>query len=1458
MASLLYPPMVQLMHPMFRLLHLRGLSILFITLFVARAQAQVCNDAVVFSLDEDCSLTILPDMILEGTYDLSLFTVKITTSTGQPIPNDLNASHIGLNLVATITDTTTGSYCQGTFKVVDNTKPIVDCSNFTIPCLLPDFSPGYLLSQISIPEAIPQISDNCSNPQSAYTDSWEYFDCGIPGDLFGILTRTWTAADPSGNVGGCVQTIKVTRVHADDIDFPADIQLDCSAPEIGPSNTGLPSWAGPAGPVELQLDNTSCGFGLSYTDVSIPSCGNTFSVLRTWILWDECPQIGLNPVQQAQIISVSDTLGPELLCPPNLTINANPFTCYADYDLPDIHLMDGCSTAADFWAAWEQNGVGVSIPGTLSDFPGNNLWNPDTLGVLPLANNIPIGDHTITYFANDACGNLGACTFVLTVRDDAPPLAACDEDTQVSVGINGEALVNAATFDDGSWDNCVVPEFKARRLEANDCQDHMMFHDQVKFCCGDVGDTILVVLRVLDFPIVSGPVDLDYGEPHNNDCVVKVFVKDKIKPACLPPDHVDLADCATFDPSFWLYGVPSGADNCCLVSVEELDPNYTLFDTICNRGTLIRRFQATDCYGQTSQCTQRVVFENDQYYYLKFPDDLLVNDCDTTGFYSPGPEIFGEDCEQMSISYTDEFFEAAPEACVKIERTWKVINWCSYDPNLPLIKVPNPTPHPELNSIYNLPGPLVAPPGNSPSSTIIRVNPDDPDLTDYSDFWDKDANGYEYQQIINIRDEVPPKIRSCPLIFPLQFCDQTDNDAQLWNAPYWGNQGDSTTWDLCEGRVNLAVTGEDACSKGEVNIRYLLFLDLDGDDSTETVVSSTNFPGYNKIHYNNINTLNYEGGEIREFDQRPVPPEEKYGFSIQYFTGGPTKTAMLRWTTQANPNVFVNPELPFGRHKIRWIVSDACGNETYCEYLLTIKDCLKPEIICLNGLSVNIQPSSTVTIYPSDLIVYVADNCTPAAELELSIAASELEYLDFPLDSMGNPFESIQFDCSKTGVQGIDLWVRDNEGNSGQCETYVIVQDNLGMCSSDPVSVAGFLLTEDEAGIEEAFVTMEASHPQIPLSDEMAVSTGTGLFLFQNALPYGSDAVLIPFKDDNYTNGVSTYDLVLINQHILGQIPLDGPYNMIAADANHSGSITIYDVAELRKLVLGIYSDLPDSDSWRFVDAAHSFADPNNPFAFPFPESISLYDLQSNPPDQEFIGIKIGDVNGSALPNNNAFRADTRTPFYLSLEDRYLGKHEVLEFELAFPENLDALQFALSCTDLEILDLAPYGGLKNEELALHHSGLLSVAWSRTGAAPKTGLRLTVRATRDAWLSELLALVSEPTPAMAYRHASGGAAEMPVQLRFENSGAGEALRLFQNTPNPVVEHTNIAFYLPQATDCILEISDQTGRKIYTQKANYGKGYNQEQLPVSVFPGKGVYYYSLSTDSDYAVRSLLVLD
>ena len=117
-------------------------------------------------------------------------------------------------------------------------------------------------------------------------------------------------------------------------------------------------------------------------------------------------------------------------------------------------------------------------------------------------------------------------------------------------------------------------------------------------------------------------------------------------------------------------------------------------------------------------------------------------------------------------------------------------------------------------------------------------------------------------------------------------------------------------------------------------------------------------------------------------------------------------------------------------------------------------------------------------------------------------------------------------------------------------------------------------------------------------------------------------------KKDNYSNGITTLDMVLILKHILNIQAFDSPYQSIAADVNKSNSISAADLVSIRKVILGTAKTFPNNNgSWRFIDADYNFLD-DNPLDEAFPETLTIN--LSKDTDFNFVGVKVGDVNGTA------------------------------------------------------------------------------------------------------------------------------------------------------------------------------------------------------------------------------------
>ena len=1030
--------------------------------------------------------------------------------------------------------------------------------------------------------------------------------------------------------------------------------------------------------------------------------------------------------------------------------------------------------------------------------------------------------------------------------------------------IDGTTTVNAETFNQNSWDNCCLDHFEVRRMNG-DCNGQPDdFGPTVDFCCSDIGDTVQVIFRVYDC----------YG--NYNECMVQAFVEDKIKPTCEAPANVTV-NCEAFDPSLWAYGTATALDNCCVDTITTA-VNYNLFDTVCNRGTITRTFRSFDCAGNSSQCTQRIIVTYEQDYFVKFPNDVIITNCDGTGNYGQ-PEFFGKDCELMGVSFQDEIFTVVPDACMKIERTWTIINWCTYDVNKSCVYVPNPNPNATVNHPSNLTGPIVSAFGTPApwAPTVISIAPGEPQ-TNYSQFWNANANCYQYKQIIKIVDTKDPIVSNCPDSL-VQYCDLSVNDNQLWSQPYWWDGG-TELHDLCEGDAPLSITATDSCSGSYLNASFLLFLDTDGNGSMETVVSSNNPPTPGTVDFNNANTPNFKGGTPQVFDGRSVPASDIYRWAVHQANTGSVQTISVQWKTlaqmptPANPlgQPGIAPQLPHGKHKIKWTISDGCGNEATCEYEFEVKDCKAPTIVCNNGLSVNIMPTDMVQMWAIDFLKYAEDNCTPptpnhANPNKLVFGVRKAGSGNgFPLDANGDPITSVTFDCSELGTQNVELWSVDLAGNADFCVATIDVQDNSGFCGSDNLTIAGALKTEMDEGVEDANVNLQGTLPGGTTTSTFDMTDDQGAYLFPSVLPPASNYTLTPTKDDNPLNGVSTYDLVLITRHILGLEPLNSPYKMIAADANKSNSITTFDVVEIRKLILGIYNDFPANTSWRFVDAAYDFPVPDNPWSTQFPETKSVVDVQTHQLNDDFVGVKIGDVNNTVIANS-LITTDDRSggTLLFDVDDRRVKAGETFTVTFKAAEKVRGYQFTMTFDGLKVVDVVPGNHMSAGNFGIFERALTTSMDVPPSAAGETmTFSVTFRAEKAGKLSEMLGVSSRITRAEAYQERNDGNYSnylnlLDVALRFNNGKtsavSGVGFELYQNQPNPFVNRTAITFHLPEAAEATVTVRDETGRLMWTQKGDYAKGYNTVTLDRALLNTTGVLYYTVETAQHAATKMMI---
>jgi hypothetical protein len=553
--------------------------------------------------------------------------------------------------------------------------------------------------------------------------------------------------------------------------------------------------------------------------------------------------------------------------------------------------------------------------------------------------------------------------------------------------------------------------------------------------------------------------------------------------------------------------------------------------------------------------------------------------------------------------------------------------------------------------------------------------------------------------------------------------------------------------------------------------------------------------------------------------------------------------------------------VPEGLHDLVVVGRDECGNLSVATRIpFVVKDCKAPAPICINGLSTELMPDGNgagmMAVWAKDFVaspIYDCNGQGPETKDGLKVIT---KYSINRVGQTARPDQTgLTLNCNDAGkLILVELHAWDEAGNHDFCVTFVEVQDNRGLCEPGNINageISGLITTDDLEPVLGVGVDLSGGA-------QMAYSTGnTGGYTFSN-LTKGSDFTVTAQLDKDHLNGVSTFDLVLIQKHILGVTALNSPYKMIAADVNNSKSISTLDLIALRKLILNIDQTFQNNTSWRFVDASYKFPNANNPWSAAFPEVVSINDIPANT-TANFIAIKVGDVNASASVSAAA-SAEVRTNGTLNIQAAEAalkaGQEYSVEFNAADLKSVQGYQFALSLdkSKVELVDIV-YGVAKAENFGVfQNEGVITTSWNgdfKQGAL----FTLVLRAKADAQLSNTLSL-NRVVSAEAY---SQNNEQLGVALQF---GKAEALangfELKQNTPNPFNGETVISFNLPKASAATLTISDVTGRVLKSIRANYAKGANQVVLKASDFNATGVLYYTLEAEEHTATKKMIIVE
>ncbi|MCF8245395.1 MAG: hypothetical protein K9J37_06310 [Saprospiraceae bacterium] len=362
--------------------------------------------------------------------------------------------------------------------------------------------------------------------------------------------------------------------------------------------------------------------------------------------------------------------------------------------------------------------------------------------------------------------------------------------------------------------------------------------------------------------------------------------------------------------------------------------------------------------------------------------------------------------------------------------------------------------------------------------------------------------------------------------------------------------------------------------------------------------------------------------------------------------------------------------------------------------------------------------------------------------------------------------------------------------------------------------------------------------------------------------------MVTPSKTDNVLCGVSTYDLVLINKHILNIANFTTPYQWIAADITNNGQVTNNDLNEIRKAVLHINEEFTGAPSWKFIDKNFQYPpfpmQSNQYLPIPYPTSIQVSTLPSI--NSDFVAVKMGDVNlscgtGGCFTGGNESEDREREELMVSYQSYGVAKDEIITIPIQMNTNtaLSAYQMGIRFNNMDALEFigpakADIEGISNKSFGLTElgAGKLRMLWfSADGGEHQKVVNgqklyyLAFKAKKDLkdfgseiWLDDTV------LPNVGYDNSGN---EFRMELRTEkiDRTVTSANQIVSCHPNPFAGELSFSIFSTSMSEAKIWLFDAFGVRRVAKTVALNKGLNEIMLEESKSLPNGLFNWVVTT-------------
>lgn len=1281
----------------------------------------------------------------------------------------------------------------------------------------------------------------------------------------------FVAVDINGNVSApCVTSVKVKDVVAPAIQsLPVDITLSCSdVIPTAPTLTATDACSTPT--VTFTETSTKDTIG----------CGKySYMITRTWKAVD----VAGNMSTGTQKITVQDVQAPLFLASTPDTISVltstNNTDCSAVVNINILQYISDCSTGNDLIIA--------NLEGFYS-----KTDTSETFG---------LGTHATTFFATDACGNKSSHHITIIVEDGTNPIAACINGVSVSLQASGTVLVTTAQINAASSDNCT---------SVNDLQLQIQRLDplgpittEIEFNCADAD------------AVTHHPVKLYVTDQSGNEssCQTYIVVQDNVPPTIVCPPGKTIQCTDSFEPL--VNGTATASDNC------QGSIMITYSDTLAAGSgatcvVLNRYWQARDLSGNMAVCLQKL---NIQDTIAPVLSSTAPND--TISCYSlvPSPLLVTatDNCsDTVEVLLTQDTINVAVGPCGQynytIVRTRTAVDDCG-----------NTTTHSRTITVLDTQAPQFL--GMPDTLTIFTANypPNDScsvtiglnefDLRQY-------LNDCQPDSALSVFNDAPHGDHALSISGTYQVGTYEIH----FNAiDACGNSSlDTLVLEVVDNSIPTVVCNNDIIislgSNGSATItpQDVALAGTTDNCAIDTMyLSQTTFVcselGINPLtlfvvdNAGNVNSCTVDVevalGSTAGFDLDVVATPESYfgsddgtalatasggsgNFTFTWDTGDDTPSLsnlsagsyVVTVTDTDNGCLQIDTAIVDEGAKIQLIVGNATGcqggtvnipvtAENFFEvysfsFTLNAGDGTVATITgvtnvnpALTGFTGNVLPLNNLgAVWTGNGTPQNFTDGTTLFELQVQLSATAAVGSSAPITITATPV-GIEFNQDSTGIPVV-----------------VPIDATAGSvtinCAADAIDIAGDIQTWRTP-------TQPVPGVNVAISGGASATQTTGVpgtYLF-TSIPNNSNVTITPTKATAGSAGISSADLLFIVNHIFGT-QLLSPYQWVAADVNGDANISLNDYLRIQRVVLATDQHILGSPDWKFVPKAYVFPSPN-PLSAPIPQTITHNPATTDYLDDDFVAVRMGDVNGNITPTFTGGGSEERfggDKFNFRLEKRDFKAGEIVSVPFKASDFTSRVAYQMTIDfDPTVLMLDDYRAgvlaLTDENFGTAYlpDGHLTTLWvsreAKTYANDEVLFTLQFRALRDGNTAELLHPSSAVTAAEAY-HTDGSLMKIEFEFTERNSVVSDQapFALYQNLPNPFRAVTTIGFRLPESSRAALRVFNASGQLVRTVVGNFEKGYNEVRFRESELGAPGVYYYELETPTHSDRKKMILID